>query len=158
MDDKPTLGARGTAREFVVPAIMLAFVGFYWADAHGISGVAGALPLALTAVLVLAIVAILATHVMAGNESQPNNTSPAISAEVRRWGIVLLPIGVFGVWGAVGAIAALAIYLMAILALLGERRWLWLLGLPAVLSVAAVYLFKSLLYVRLPDGWLLFGG
>ena len=72
--------------------------------------------------------------------------------------IVLLPIGVVGVWGAIGAIPALAIYLMAILVLLGERNWLWLLGLPAALSVSVVYLFKSLLYVRLPDGWLLFGG
>jgi hypothetical protein len=45
-----------------------------------------------------------------------------------------------------------------VLYVLGERRGLWLVVLPLGLAIGLVYLFKVVLYVRLPDmPWMLGG-
>lgn len=147
--------ARAVAGELVVPAIMLLFVGVYWLDAAGLSAEALAFPSALTAVIVLAIAAIVVRSLLSSNPAEA--AAPVESAWFRRWMIVLVPIVLIAFWRYLGAVPVIFFYTAWLLYILGERRRRWLIGVPSVLAFALVYLFKSVLYVRLPDILLMSG-
>ena len=157
MQEDRNPGLRDTVRTLLVPAIMLGGVIAYWIDAAGVSASAKAFPGALTVIILLAIIAITvqtirrATRANAGDAPQPK---PAGSHAIARIAIVIAPALLVAVWDHLGAILALLLYTGAIMLLLRERRPLWLIGLPVGLSLALVYLFKTVLYLRLPDGFL----
>jgi hypothetical protein len=145
------------AGEFVVPAIMLVCVGAYWVEAASLSASAIAFPATLTAVVVGLVVVILAgainraggpaTDVAEEETGKPLDTQSFAS----RCFVVLLPAVLIFFWDWTGATLALFLYAAGVSFILRERRWFILVLLPAGLSIALVYLFKTLLYIRLPD-------
>ncbi len=152
-------------RELVVPAIMLACTAFYWNDAYSVSPEAKAFPLALTVVLLALLSAIVgrvvwirfASPVSAEETEGPAKETPEVHSamDIRRWSIVLLAAVLVLVWSYVGAALAIFLYALALLAILGERRPLRLFAIPVVLAIGLTYLFKTMLYLRLPDApWL----
>lgn len=154
--------AKKLAGEFVVPAIMLICVGAYWNEAATLSTLAIAFPAALTAVVVGLMVVILvrtitqisavATDTAEEQSSKKSNTQLLAS----RYFVVLLPAVLIFFWDWTGATLALFLYAAGVSFILGERRWLILVLLPAGLSIALVYLFRTLLYIRLPDAlWII---
>ena len=149
--------------ELVVPAIMLLCVGVYWMDAAGLSIMALAFPMALTAIVVLASTIVIVTAFTSPNHGISNDTEnikdrkDRIKFFTKTWMIVLLPIPLIYIWREIGAIPVLFFYVLCVLIFLGERKRLWLIVIPSILAVALVYLFKTVLYVRLPDIPWLFG-
>ena len=156
--------AKKTAGELVVPAMMLLCVGIYWAQAAGLSTEAVAFPLALTSVIVLANVIVVTTSIISMNKTEIDNTKNVkdrkgdIILSVKTWMIVLTPIPLIYFWRDLGAIPVFLLYATGILFFLGERKPLWLVLVPSFLSVSLFYLFKTVLYVRLPDIPWAFGG
>ncbi|MCG8561818.1 MAG: tripartite tricarboxylate transporter TctB family protein [Hyphomicrobiales bacterium] len=161
----PAVTQRGAllARELVVPAIMLAGAGLYWTDASNLSAEAQAFPLALTALLLLLLTAIVGRAVHQWHQGerpreQADEDHPADVmrfAELKRWTIVLLPVALILVWQHTGAAVAIFLYALLVLIMLGERRLLRLALIPACLAIGLTYLFKTVLYLRLPDAaWL----
>jgi len=151
------------AGELVVPAMMLAGVAVYWTEAKGLSAEAKAFPFALTVVVVLTAAIVLVTSLLslrrgrsAGTARQPSER--CVSLTLKTWSIVILPVPLIFVWQDIGAIPALFLYAGMVLLILGERRRLWLFLLPVALSFGLFFLFRSILYVRLPDVPWLFGG
>ena len=148
---------RSASRELIVPGIMLAIVGAYWTDAGGLSAEARALPMSLTAVLVLAIAAIVVPRLLrpgamrSGDLEEGADTNVGAVLFAKAWIVVLLPLPLIYFWRDVGALPMLLAYALGVLFFLGERRPVWLLCLPTVLATLLVYLFKTVLYVRLPD-------
>lgn len=149
------------AGEFVVPAIMLVCIGGYWIDAAPLSISAKAFPAALTVVVVALIVMIsvsaitqasgAATEAADDESRNPRNTYLL----ARRCFIIFLPAALIFFWDWIGAALALFLYAASVSFVLRERQWLLLIVLPACMSTALVYLFKTVLYIRLPDGlWL----
>jgi cell division protein FtsW (lipid II flippase) len=152
------------AGELVVPAIMLLSLAAYWSVAMGLSLEAVAFPLALSAVLVAAIIAILIGAAVASRRGDDAAPADAEASGKRRgrsakaWAIVLLPLPLVFFWQGLGAVPVFFFYVAAVLYVLGERRGLWLVVLPLGLAIGLVYLFKVVLYVRLPDmPWMLGG-
>ena len=149
--------AIGIAGEFVVPVIMLLFVGIYWLDAAGLSAEAVAFPLALTAIIVLATLNVVTTAIISKRKKQPDNAEHGkdrrgeIILSAKTWLIVLMPIPLVYFWRNLGAVPIFFLYATSVLLFLGERRALWLILVPSFLAVGLVYLFKTVLYVRLPD-------
>ena len=133
---------------------VLIAVGAYWTQAAALSASAKAFPAALSAIVVgLALVivfnAVVGTRDAA--EATPHAEAPARLLLVRGV-VVVLPAVVVFLWDWTGAAMALFGYAALICFVLGERRWFVILPLPAALSLALVYLFRTLLYIRLPDG------
>jgi cell division protein FtsW (lipid II flippase) len=149
--------AKDIGGELLVPAIMLAFASVYWWDAAGLSAEALAFPLALTAVIVLASLIIVATAIVSvrqeetNNAESTNNRKGALALAGKTWLIVLIPVPLVYFWRDLGAISVFFVYSISVLLILGERRWLWLALVTSFLAIGLVYLFKTLLYVRLPD-------
>lgn len=145
------------AGELIVPAMMLFCVGIYWSDAAGLSAEAMALPLALTSVIVLAGLAVVATTFISAVKTGQNEFGAVeddgidVMLPVKTWLIVSMPVPLVYFWRELGAIPVFLLYAAGILLLLGERRRLWLVLVPSFLAVGLVYLFKTILYVRLPD-------
>ena len=135
-------------REAPVPAIMLLCVGGYWMNASGLSVEALAFPAALTAVVGLALLAVLVSAAGTSDDAEP--AGGGLPAAARAWAIVLLPVPLILGWREIGALPMLAVLAAGLMMVLRERRWPWLIGLPVLLSVGLVYVFKTLLYVRLP--------
>lgn len=151
------------AGELVVPAMMLACVAIYWTEAKGLSAEAKAFPFALTVVVILTAVIVVVSSLLsfkraAAERMEPQRSETSISLTLKTWSIVLLPVPLIFVWRDIGAVPALFLYAWMVLLLLGERRKLWLVLLPVALSFGLFFLFRSILYVRLPDiPWLLGG-
>ena len=148
--------------ELIVPAVMLAFVAFYWAEARHLSMEALAFPAVLTAVVVLAAAAVVARCLLSANGGEKaqgagvraagvEGESPAAEGLSKKWMIVLVPVVLVWSWRELGAMPAIFLYAVWALFFLGERRRIWLIGVPSFLAFALVYLFKTVLYVRLPD-------
>jgi hypothetical protein len=156
--------ARAAAGELVVPAIMLLCIAVYWSDAAGLSAEALSFPLALTAVLGVAIVAVAVMAFLSARADGPKCPEAPVGKAVDRrlavktWLIVALPVPLIYFWNDLGAIAVFFVYSTCVLFVLGERSLLWLIALPAVLAFGLVYLFKVGLYVRLPDFPSVFSG
>lgn len=161
-DDK---GASWIGRELIVPAIMLACTVFYWSDAYSVSPEAKTFPLALTVVLLALLAAIVGRAVWsnftrpASNEAAAESVqgSPELGSatDFRRWSIVFLAAVLVFIWAYVGAAVAIFLYALALLVLLGERSPLRLAIIPSFLAIGLTYLFKTMLYLRLPDAsWL----
>ncbi len=152
------------AGEFVVPVIMLTCVGAYWIEAAALSASAKAFPAALTAVVVglicvILIGAIKRTNSTAANAAGPEaSTLSAMQLLASRSFVALLPAVLIFFWDWIGATLALFLYAAGASFILRERRWIVLFLLPAGLSIALVYLFKTILYIRLPDGLWVVGG
>lgn len=151
------------ARELIVPAIMLAGTGLYWTDASNLSAQAQAFPLALTALLLLLLATIVGRAVHQWHQGerpreQADEGRPACFTrftELKRWTIVLLPVALILVWQHTGAAVTIFLYALFVLGMLGERRLLRLALIPACLAIGLTYLFKTVLYLRLPDAaWL----
>lgn len=149
------------AGEFLVPAIMLVCIGGYWFEAAGLSASAKAFPAALTVVMVGLIALILVSaftrtgDVVANAEDDASKTPHKKLLLARRCFIILFPAALIFYWDWIGATLALFLYAAGVSFILRERQWLLLIVLPASMSIALVYLFKTVLYIRLPDGlWL----
>ena len=142
-------------RELVVPAIMLACVAAYWFEASDLSAWALAFPAALTAIIVIAVAAILfqahrrSVHT-ATRESDDPHTAGSHGAV--RAALVIAPAVLVAFWDHLGATLTLLLYTGGMMVALKERRPLWILAVSIGLSVALVYLFRSVLYLRLPHG------
>ena len=149
--------AKKIVGELIVPAMMLLCVRIYWADATGLSAEAVAFPLALTSVIVLATLVVVTTSIISTNKTEIDNTEKVkdrkgdIILSVKTWMIVLMPIPLIYFWRDLGAIPVFFLYAVGVLLFLGERRRLWLVLVPSFLAVGLFYLFKTVLYVRLPD-------
>ena len=145
-------------QELLVPAIMLLCAGFYWLDAKDISADAQAFPLTLTAVLFLLLASIVGRAVWEfyrtkGQQQDTVEGRPVNSRviEFKRWAVVLFPIILIFFWRQIGAAPAIFFNALFVLYILGERRPSWLIIIPSFLAVALTYLFKTVLYLRLPD-------
>jgi Tripartite tricarboxylate transporter TctB family len=151
---------RAAAGELVVPVLMLLCVAAYWVDAAGLSAAALSFPLALTAVLAVAVAAIAAGAFLSARAETDRPAAPKTDRglTVKTWTIVLLPVPLIFFWRELGAIAVFFLYAGCVLFVLGERRWWLLFFLPGALAFGLVYLFKTGLYVRLPDIPAIFAG
>ena len=165
MKSRNDQGTGQIGRELIVPALMLGCTAFYWGDAYSVSPEASAFPLALTVVLLALLAVIVGRSVWSNNARRASveetagteTVSPEVGSatDIRRWSIVLLAVLLVLLWSYIGAAVAIFLYSLALLALLGERRPLRLAVIPSVLAVGLTYLFKTMLYLRLPDApWL----
>lgn len=150
--------AKSAAGELIVPAMMLGCAGIYWMDAAGLSIMALAFPMALTAVIVLASCAVVVAAFASSSsrikrtiEESTEGEGSGATLAMKTWSTVMLPVPLIAFWRDTGTVPALFLYVFCILLVLGERRRLWLVVVPPLLAVALVYLFKTVLYVRLPD-------
>ena len=142
-------------RELVVPAIMLACVTAYWFDASDLSAWALAFPAALTAIIVIAVAAILfQAHRRPLHAASRASDGPRADGSHRlvRLALVAAPALLVLFWDHLGATLALLFYTGGMMVALKERRPLWILAVSIGLSIALVYLFRSVLYLRLPHG------
>lgn len=154
--------SRAVTGELIVPAIMLLFVAIYWLEAVGLSGEALAFPAALTAVIIAASAIVIAPIFIRSGKTEEGEEAETdrgrVMMSVKTWIIVLLPLLLVFVWRQVGALPVLFLYAVCILVVLGERKPLRLVIVPSSLAIALVFLFKKILYVRLPDMPWAFGG
>lgn len=133
----------------VVPSMMVAAAALYWTDAAGLSVEATVFPAILTAALALALVAAVAGEWREA-AGDGDRAAGGLGHALRSWSVVLLPVPLIASWRLIGAMPALAVYLLCLLLVLGERRLLWLVGVPAVLGLGLVKVFETMLYVRIP--------
>lgn len=144
-------------RELLIPVLMVGGTAAYWIDAGGLSLEAKAFPLALTAVIAVSLAFVL-VRLLRGRRSEEDGRAEGADAEGAHWplraALVLGPVLAVLLWGFLGATLALMAYAAATLFILGERKPLRLVLLPAGLCIALVYLFRSVLYLRLPEGLL----
>lgn len=142
-------------QEFLVPAIMLAGTGAYLLDAWQLSSEALAFPGALIAVLVaslgFAVFGVLRSrHLLPQDAEQENVPLHSLSA----WSLVVVPAILVLAWRYAGAMPVLLASMFIIQIVLGERNWLRAAAYSAAIAMPLYYLFKTILYVRLPAGWL----
>ncbi|MCG8355288.1 MAG: hypothetical protein MI920_06945 [Kiloniellales bacterium] len=150
--------------EMLVPAIMLVCVGVYWTDAADLSAEAVAFPFAMTVIVVVALIVAVAPALLSAKDAKTSDWAAdseragRLPVAIKTWTIALLPVPLVFFWRDIGAMPVVFVYAAYLLLVLGERRGLWLILVPGVLATALVYLFRTVLYVRLPDvPWMLDG-
>lgn len=168
------------AGELVVPLVMFSFLGAYWWQAAGLSMGAISFPLTLSGVLVALLLIQLILIVRDHRSTELTATEkaddaaletvaepviePGASAEpapygvaptaIRRGSMLALAAGLFLFWRELGGTFVIFAFTLGSLLILAERRLLVLILLPAGLAISLTYLFKVVLRVRFPDGFL----
>jgi hypothetical protein len=164
------------AGELVVPLVMVSFLGAYWWQAAGLSIGAISFPLALSGILVALLLIQLLLIVRDYRSAEPTakedvSAAPSkavaksgvrvepvpygvASTAIRRVAILALAAGLFLFWRELGGTIVIFAFTLGSLLILAERRLPILILLPAGLAIALTYLFKVVLRVRFPDGFL----
>jgi hypothetical protein len=151
------LTGRSRASELVVPAIMLATIGFYLWDAAGLSSAALIFPGALIAVILLGVAwAVGAAYLRPAGAAEPPQedepSGPIMS--VKPWALVLLPAALVLVQPWIGALPAMIAIVFGAQMALGGARPLRSLAFAVLVTVPIYVLFAHFLYVRFPTGLL----
>jgi hypothetical protein len=152
-DENPTPGGAAAARELLVPAVMLAGLLFYAVDARHLSIEALIFPITLGAVIIVAI--IVAFVGLALRRRLPKGEDEGPVAQLRPWLLVAIPLVLVSRLDLLGAFAALFLTVLGGQLVLGSRSFVRSAAIALAATAPVYFLFKHMLYVRLPAG--LFG-
>ncbi len=147
---------RSRASELVVPAIMLATIGFYLWDAADLSSAALIFPGALVAVILLAVAWAVGAAFLrrAGTAPPPGEDEPSGPiTSPKPWALILLPAALVFAQPWIGALPAMIALVFGAQMVLGGGP-LRSLAFAVLVTVPVYVLFAHFLYVRFPTGLL----
>jgi|GEM_PF-3134116 hypothetical protein len=154
MESTPIKRDMSAYRELIVPAIMLACVGLYLTDAVGLSYEALLFPMAIIAVLVLALLW-HAASLLRGTRAEASADDESGSVlDFKPWLLIGVPLLAVLAMPYIGALVALVVLVFVAQVALGSRALLLNLVIAIAVTAPAYYLFKNVLYVRFPTGLL----
>lgn len=140
------------ARELLVPVIMAGGLVLYWVDVRYLSIEALIFPLGLGSAVVAALLAAVAGLALRSRPPSGEDEGPVL--QLRPWLLFAIPMLLIATLDLLGAFFALFLTVLASQLVLGSRSLLRSAVIALVATAPVYFLFKHMLYVRLPSGFL----
>lgn len=154
MESPPIKKDMSVYRELIIPAIMFVCIGLYLTDSVGLSFEALLFPLAIAAVVAIA----LGWHgisLLRGMQSEAGEDDESGSVlDLKPWLLIGVPLLAVLAMQYIGALLAFVVLVFVAQVALGSRSILLSLIVAIAVTAPTYYLFKSVLYVRFPTGLL----
>lgn len=157
MTERPDGHERQAAgADLVVPALAIAFTGYFFVSIAGLGWEAKANGVAIGTVL-LALVAVQLVRTFARLRTGEASLSlgPLLNpwrTQIQRLVIVALLVAFVATIDRLGTILGLILGIASMMAALGVRDWRWLVGLPGAVAATIHLMFVTFLGARLPAG------
>lgn len=151
-DKEPSQSGVASAREMLVPAIMAGALLLYAIDVRKLSIEALIFPITLGAVVVAALLAAVAGLALRPPSYGGEDEGPV--AQPRPWLLIALPFLLISGLDLLGAFATLFLTVLGGQFILGSRSLVRSTAIALAATAPVYFLFKHVLYVRLPPGLL----